>query len=190
MSHQWMKYLLILSLSINMGGVATFLYSQFQYQQLSILNQEAPPPALKELVTLLNLDPEQREMFQRIFSGHRQNMQVWHREMGLKRQELFALLMDGSTTWPDFQEKLKELRDIQAKSEEASLSFFVQLRQQLKPEQQAVCNNYMECRLLKGQGEKGEWCKAQGIHRPRGRGRWRAPAAPSHAPSEPGEAQQ
>jgi len=28
--------------------------------------------------------------------------------------------MDGSTTWPDFQEKLKELRDIQAKSEEAS----------------------------------------------------------------------
>ena len=189
MSHQWMKYLLIFSLSINMGGVATLLYSQFQNQQLSILNQETPPPALKELVTLLNLDPEQREIFQKIFSVHRQNMQAWHREMALKRQDLLALMKDGSTTWPDFQAKLKELSDIQAKSEEASLGFFLQLRQHLKPEQQVTCNNYMECRLLKGQGEKGEWCRAQGIHRPRGRGRWRAPVAPSQAPSEPGEAQ-
>ena len=62
MSHQWMKYLLIFSLSINLGGVATFLYSQFQKEQLSIPNQEAPHPALKELVTHLNLDPEQSEM--------------------------------------------------------------------------------------------------------------------------------
>ena len=68
MLRQWLKYLLIFSLSINVGGVATFLYSWFQNQQTSILNQEAPPPALRELVTLLNLDPEQREMFQKIFS--------------------------------------------------------------------------------------------------------------------------
>jgi hypothetical protein len=189
MSYQWMKYLLIFSLSINMGGVATFLYSQFQNQQLSILNQEAPPPALKELVTLLNLDLEQREMFQKMFSVHRQNMQAWHREMALKRQDLLALMKDGSTTWSDFQAKLKELSDIQAKSEEASLDFFLQLRQHLKQEQQVTCNNYMECRLLKGQGEKGEWCRAQGISRTQGRGRWRAPAGPSPAPSEPGEAQ-
>lgn len=189
MSRQWLKYLLIFSLSINLGGVASFLYFQFQNQRLSILNQEAPPPGLKELVTLLNLDPEQGEMFQKIFSAHRQNMQVWHREMALKRQELLALLKDGGTTWPDFQAKLKELSDIQAKSEEASLGFFLQLRQQLKPEQQVTCNNYMECRLLKGRGEKGEWCKAQGIDRNRGRGRWRAPATPSHAPSESGQVQ-
>jgi Spy/CpxP family protein refolding chaperone len=190
MSHQWLKYLLIFSLSINLGGVATFLYSRFQNQQLSILNQEAPPPALRELVTLLNLDPEQREMFQKIFSAHRQNMQAWHREMALKRQDLLALMKDDSTAWPDFQAKLKELSDIQAKREEASLGFFLQLRQQLKPEQQVTCNNYMECRLLQGRGEKGEWCRAQGIHRPRGRGRWRSPVAPSQAPSEHGEAQQ
>lgn len=150
----------------------------------------SPPPALRELVTLLNLDLEQREMFQKMFSVHRQNMQVWHREMALKRQDLLALMKDGSTTWPDFQAKLKELSDIQAKREEASLDFFLQLRQRLKPEQQVTCNNFMECRLLQGQGEKGEWCKVQGIHRPQGRGRRRAPAAPSHSPSESGEVQQ
>ena len=157
-----------------MGGVATLLYSRFQNRQPSILNQEAPPPALRELVTLLNLDPEQREIFQKIFSSHRQNTQVWHREMTLKRQELLALLKAGSTSWPDFQAKIEELRDIQFKNEEASLGFFLQLRQHLKPEQQDACNNFMECRLLKGRGEKGEWCITQGMrHQGRGKRRGR-----------------
>ncbi len=100
-------------------------------------------------------------MFQKMFSAHRQNMQVWHRKMTLKRQDLLALMKDDSTAWPDFQEKLKELSDIQAKREEASLGFFLQLRHHLKPEQQALCNNFMECRLLndsvpgKGRGRDG-----------------------------------
>jgi hypothetical protein len=110
--------------------------------------------------------------------------------MTLKRQELLALLKDGSTSWPDIQEKLKELREIQAKSEESSLGFFLQLRHNLKPEQQVMCNNFMECGISKGKGDKGEWCRDQGIYRPRGRGRWRAHTAPPHAPAEPGEAQQ
>ena len=181
---------LIFSLSLNVGGITAFLYSWFQNRQPPITFQEAPPPALRELVNLLKLDHVQLEVFKKIFSAHRQNMQVWHQEITLKRQELLALLKDGSTSWPEIQEKLKELREIQAKSEEASLGFFLQLRQHLKPEQQVMCNNFMECRLLKGKGEKGEWCRAQGIYRPRGRGRWRAPTAPSHAPAEPGEAQQ
>ncbi len=189
MKRPWLTYLLIFSLSLNVGGIAAFLYSWVQNMQSPITFQESPPPALRELVTLLNLDPEQHEMFQKMFSAHRQNMQVWHQEMTIKRQELFALLKDDSTTWPDFQEKLKELMEIQAQREEASLGFFLQLRKHLKPEQQVVCNNFMECRLLKGKGEKGEWCRSEGIYRPRGRGRWRAPAAPPHAPSEPGPTQ-
>ena len=94
----WTTYLLIVSLSINMGGVATLLFSQFQNQQPSILNQEAPPPALRELVTLLNLDPEQREIFQKIFPFHRQNTQAWHQELNLKRQELLVLFKDGRSS--------------------------------------------------------------------------------------------
>lgn len=188
MSRQWLKYLLIFSLSINVGGVATFLYSRFQNWQPPISNQEAPSPALKELVTLLNLDPEQREMFQKIFSTHRQNMQVWHREIELKRQELLTLLKDGNSSWPDFQAKLEELRDLQFKAEEASLRFFLELRQDLKPDQREACNNFMECRLLKGKGDKGEWCRARGI-RPQGRGKRRGSAVPSQPPTEPGKPQ-
>ena len=189
MCRHWTTYLLIVSLSINVGGVATLLYFRFQNRQPSILNQEAPPPALRKLVTLLNLDPEQREKFQKIFSSHRQNTQVWDQELNLKRQELLVLFKEGSTTWPEFQAKLKELGDIQLKGEEASLRFFLELRQDLKPDQREACDNFMECRLLRGRGEKGEWCRAQGIRSPQGRGRWRAPPAPSQSPSEPGETQ-
>jgi hypothetical protein len=189
MCRHWTTYLLIVSLSINVGGVATLLYFQFQNRQPSILNQEAPPPALRKLVTLLNLDPEQSGKFQKIFSSHRQNTQVWDQELNLKRQELLVLLKDGSNTWPEFQAKLKELGDIQLKGEEASLRFFLELRQDLKPDQREACDNFMECRFLGGKGEKGEWCRAQGIRRPQGRGRWRAPPAPSQSPSEPGETQ-
>jgi hypothetical protein len=189
MSSQWLKYLLIFSLSINLGGVAAFLYPRFQNWQSPILNQEALPPALRELVTLLNLDPEQREIFQKIFSSHRQNTQVWDQELNLKRQELLVLFKEGSTTWPEFQAKLKELGDIRLKGEEASLRFFLELRQDLKPDQREAGDNFMECRFLRDKGEKGEWCRAQGIRRPQGRGRWRAPPAPSQSPSEPGETQ-
>jgi hypothetical protein len=190
MKRLWLTYLLIFSLSLNVGGITAFLYSWVQNRQPPNTFQEGQPPALRELMNLLNLDNVQLEIFKKIFSAHHKNMQVWHQEMTLKRHELLALLKDDSTSWPDIQEKLKELREIQAKSEEASLGFFLQLRHHLKPEQQVMCNNFMECRLLKGQGEKGEWCKAQGIYRPRGRGRWRVPAASSHAPAELGEAQQ
>ena len=188
MFRHWTTYLLIVSLSINVGGVATLLYSRFQNRQPSILNQEVPAPALRELVTLLKLDPEQREIFQKIFSSHRHNTQAWHQELNLKRQELLVLFKDGSTTWPEFQAKLKELGDIQLQGEEASLGFFLQLRQHLKPEQHDVCNNFMECRLLKGQGEKGEWCRAQKI-RHQGRGKRRSSAVPSEPPAEPGKPQ-
>ena len=105
----WTTYLLIVSLSLNVGGVTTLLYFRFQNRQPSTLNQETPPPALRELVTLLNLDPEQREIFQKIFSFHRQNTQVWHQELNLKRQELLVLFKDGRTAWPEYQVKLKEL---------------------------------------------------------------------------------
>jgi hypothetical protein len=184
----WTTYLLIVSLSINMGGVATLLYSRFQNRQPSILDQEASPPALRELVTLLKLDPEQREIFQKIFSAHRSNTQVWHQELNLKRQGLLVLLKDGDTTWPEFQAKLKELGDIQLKGEEASLRFFLELRQYLKPDQRETCDNFMECRLLRGRGEKGEWCRAQGI-RHQGRGKRRDSAVPSEPPAEPDKPQ-
>lgn len=189
MLRQWLKYLLIFSLSINVGGVATFIYSKFINQQTPFVKQEAPPPALKELVTLLNLDPEQREFFQKILSAHRQNVQLRHQERTLKRKELLTLLKNGNASWPDFQRKLEELRDIQFKGEEDTLRFFLELRQDLKPEQRETCDNFMECRLLKGRGEKGEWCRAQGIRRPQGKGKWRCPAAPPLPTAELGKPQ-
>lgn len=189
MKRPWLTYLLIFSLSLNVGGIAAFLYSWVQNMQSPNTFQESPPPALRELATLLNLDPDQREIFQKNFSAHRQNMQARHQELGLKRKELLALLKNGNTTWPDFQRKLEELRDIQFKGEEDTLRFFLELRQDLKPGQRETCDNFMECRLLKGRGEKGEWCRAQGIRRPQGKGRWRGSTAPSQPTAEPGKPQ-
>jgi Spy/CpxP family protein refolding chaperone len=184
MKQTWLKYLLVYSLSLNVGGITAFLYSWAQNQQPAILNQEAPPSALRELVTLLKFDPEQRQIFKKIFPAHRENMQVWQREKTRKRQELLTLFKNEDTSWSDFQAKLGELRDIQFKSDEASMSFFLQLRQYLRPEQKIISNNFIECRLLKGSGGKGEWCRAQGMRNPGGRDRWRSPAATPQLPSE------
>jgi Spy/CpxP family protein refolding chaperone len=178
MSRQWLKYLLIFSLSINMGGVAAFLYSKYWVRPKQVSDQTQLPPSLKELVTFLNLNPEQSEMFQKIFTTHRQDMRARHQEINSKRKELLALLKSVDTSWSDFQAKLEELRDIQFQGEEASLGFLLKLRQHLKPEQREVIDNFMECRLLKGQGEKGEWCKARGM-RHQGRVRRRCPVTPS-----------
>jgi len=171
MKRNWLVYILVCSMGLNMGTIASFAYWRYDGQAGLGLKHPAPPLPFRELTRPLNLAPEQRQIIRGLLPEHQQRIGDLRLGLAQRRQELFGMLQAGEPSWSDMQGKIREIIDLQGKLEMEMVQFCLKFRDCLKPEQKIAFMEFMEHHLLAGQGGKS---RAHGPWGPRGRSGGRA----------------
>jgi len=187
MKRDWLIYLVIFSLALNLGTIGTFAYLRYQDQQQQVAGPVPPPLPLRSLWRELKLDKSQRQSLRRLFPEHHRQVRQTRQELAQKRQELFALLKGDSTPWSAVKAKVQEISALQGSLEEEMARFMLALKQNLNPQQQAAFLTLLQTRMC------GPLGPGFGRHRGPGRGHGRGhgmqpdPGPPSGPP--PGKIQ-
>ena len=147
MKRDWLLYLVIFSLALNLGTIGTIVYLRLQDQAEASGRAETPPLRHQELWANLNLDEGQRTALRQGWPEHFQRIRGFRKELAQRRQELFDLVKQESPSWPALQGKVKEISETQGRLEEEVLRFFLEMQKQLKPEQKASLMVLLERRL-------------------------------------------
>jgi len=170
----WLIYLLMFSLALNLGTIGTIVYLRYQDQQKQAAGPAPSPPPLpmKSLWRELNLDESQRQTLRRLFPEHHQKVTAGRQELTQKRQELFDLIKVESTPWSAIQAKVREISALQGSLEEEMARFMLEFKKNLNPEQHAAFLNLVQTRL--GCGPEGA-CGPDGRRRGPGMGRGMGP---------------
>ena len=146
MKRNWLLYLVIFSLALNFGTIATLVYLRYQ-DKAQRLSQEIPPPmAMRALWGTLNLDQAQRQAVRGLFPEHRAKVMELRGELYQKRRELFDLIKGETPAMTPVQAKVRELSDLQGKLEEELVRFLLEFKKRLKPEQHAAFLDQMQTR--------------------------------------------
>lgn len=176
MKRNWLLYLVIFSLALNLGTIGAFAYLRYQDRQ-TVSGQEAPGPmGLRDLRLALNLDKEQRQTLRRLAPEHRHRVGQLRREMTAKRQELFELLKGEAPDWSAIQGKIREISVKQGVLEEEVVQFLLECKKHLKPEQHAAFISLVERRLCSPRGDGcGPMMGPRGPHGGPGKGRGPGP---------------
>jgi Spy/CpxP family protein refolding chaperone len=166
----WLIYLVMFSLALNLGTIGTIVYLRYQDQQKLAAGPAPPPPPLlmKSLWRELKLDESQRQTLRPLFPEHHQKVTAVRQELAQKRQELFDLIKVESTPWSAIQAKIREISALQGSLEEEMARFMLEFKKTLTPEQHAAFLNLVQTRL--GCGPEGA-CPPGGL----GNGRRRGP---------------
>lgn len=186
MKRNWLLYLVIFSLALNLGTIGVFAYLRYQDRQAAVLKEASGPLGLRELWLRLNLDAEQRQVLRKLAPEHHRRVTELRRELMQKRQELFDLLKGEAPDWSVIQAKIRELSALQGQVEEEVARFLLECKKHLKPEQQAAFFNLVDRRLRRG--GMGGHMGPMGPHWGPGRGRGMGPPGPPGAgpPPPPG----
>jgi Spy/CpxP family protein refolding chaperone len=166
----WLLYLVIFSLALNLGTISTFAYLRYQDEAKQVGGQPPPPLPLRSLWRELNMDNSQRQALRRLFPEHRRKVAEIRQELAQKRQELFDLIRGDSTPWSAIQAKIQEISALQGRLEEEMTRFMLALKQNLNPEQQAAFLNQLQARLCGPEAACGPMGPGFGRHRNPGMG--------------------
>jgi Spy/CpxP family protein refolding chaperone len=183
MTRDWLLYLVIFSLALNVGTIGTFTYLRYQDRQGSAAKEELPPLPMREIWRRLNLDQEQRRCLRQMLPEHRRRLWALRSDLAEKRRELFALLKkEASPDWPTVQNKIREISNLQGKLEEKIIQNLLAMKEQLKPEQQTVFVELLEQRLRPYERRRGHRWEHHGPPRERGPGPGSGCPGPPHPP--------
>lgn len=189
MKRDWLIYLVIFSLALNLGTIGTFAYLRHQDQQQQAAAQATPPLPLRALWRELNLDNSQRQTLRELFPEHRRKVDEIRQELAQKRQELFKLIQNDATPMSAIQAKVKEISTLQGSLEEEMVRFMLAFRKILNPQQQAAFLSRLQKHLCGAGDACGPMGPGFGGHRGpgmgHGRGMWPGPAPQGGPP--PGE---
>ena len=166
MKRNWLIYILVCSIGLNMGTIASFAYWRHGGQPGVDLKHQASPLPFGKLTRSLSLRPEQHQIIRGLLPSHQQKIGELRLGLAQQRQELFEMLQAEEPSLSAMQDKIKEISDLQGKLEMKIVQFFLGFRNCLKPEQKITFMEFMEHHLLAGQDGKG---RAQGPRGPRGR---------------------
>jgi Spy/CpxP family protein refolding chaperone len=162
MKRNWLTYILVCSMGLNLGIFASFAYWRYSSQPGLDLKHLASPLPFRELTRSLNLGPEQRQIIRGHLPDHQQRIGELRLGLAQRRQELLEMLQAGEPSWSAIQDKTREISDLQGKLEVEMVQFSLNFRNCLKPEQKIAFMELMEHHLLAGQSGKGR------AHRPGG----------------------
>jgi Spy/CpxP family protein refolding chaperone len=171
MKRDWLVYLVIFSLALNLGTIGTFAYLRYQDNRGQAAVQAGPPLPMRALWRDLKLDNAQRQAMHRLFPEHRRRVEAIRRELAQKRQELFDLIKAEATPWGAIRAKIQEISALQGGLEEEMARFMLEFKKNLKPAQYAAFMNQVQNRL--GCRPKGPWGPGRhggGPHGPGGPG--------------------
>jgi len=145
----WLLYLVIFSLALNVGTIGTLLYLHFQGPAPS--SPTGPPPMpMHELWGALNLDPEQHQALRSLFPEHRRRVMELRTALAQRRGELLNLMQREDPSWEALRGKVQEISTLQGQLEEEMLRFLLETKKHLKPEQRQAFLQLMQARLEKG----------------------------------------
>jgi Spy/CpxP family protein refolding chaperone len=174
MKRDWLLYLVIFSLALNLGTIGTFAYLRWQDQQAAPPPEEAPLP-FRQLMRELDLDQQQRQSLSRLTPEHRRQVRELLQELAQQRRELFALLkQEPLPEWPPVQAKIREIGGLQISLEEEKVQHLLEIQKNLRPEQRQLLLTHLEKRLSPFWGKHD---------------RRRGPMRPHHVPGAPGAPQ-
>jgi Spy/CpxP family protein refolding chaperone len=148
----WLLYLVIFSLALNLGTIGTFAYLRYQDQQRQAVSHSPTTPPLRSLWRDLKLDESQRQALRRQAPGHHRRVRAFRQELAQKRQELFDLIKEDSAPWSAIQAKIQEISALQGSLEEEMARFMVELKKNLTPAQRTAFLNLVQTRLGCGPG--------------------------------------
>jgi Spy/CpxP family protein refolding chaperone len=142
----WLLYLVIFSLALNLGTIGTFAYLRYQDQQRQEIGHPPPPP-LRSLWRDLKLDESQRQALRRQAPEHHRRVRALRQELAQKRQELFDLIREDSAPWSAIRAKIQEISALQGSLEEEMARFMLELKKNLTPAQRTAFLNLVQTRL-------------------------------------------
>lgn len=179
MKRDWLLYLVIFSLALNVGTIGAFAYLRSQDRQTTAVREEPPPLPFREMWRRLNLDQEQRQTLRQLAAEHRRRVEGLRGNLAQKRRELFTLLKAAEAPpWPQVQAKIREVSELQGKLEEEVVQHLLMTQKHLKPEQKELFATLLEQRLGSFQ---------EGMGGPMGRGPgWGRRGPPGGMPRGPG----
>ena len=160
--------LLVFSLALNFGGLATFAY--MRYQNRASWRQPTQLQPFRDMWGALNLEPGQKQALESLLPEHRRRVRDLRAELAQKRFELFEMTKEGTAVWPAMQEKVREVSVLQGKLEEEVLRFSLAFQEHLKPEQRTAFITFIDRRMFSIQGGKGrgspQWKSGMGVGAP------------------------
>jgi Spy/CpxP family protein refolding chaperone len=145
--------LLVFSLALNLGGLASFAY--LRYQDRAAPRGPMQLQLFREMWGALNLEPGQKQALGSLLPEHRRQVRDLRAELAQQRFELFEMVKEGSAAWSAIQAKIKEMSTLQGKLEEEVLRFSLAFQEHLKLEQKAAFIAFVERRLPGVPGGKG-----------------------------------
>lgn len=145
--------LLVFSLALNLGGLATYAY--MRYQNRASWREPAQLQPFQEMWGPLNLEPGQKQALENLLPEHRRRVRDLRAGLAQKRLELFEMTKEGTEAWPAMQAKVKEVSALQGKLEEEALRFCLAFQEHLKPEQRTAFITFIDRRMFGIQGGKG-----------------------------------
>lgn len=169
MKRNWLLYLVIFSLALNLGTIGTLAYLRYQDPRAAA-PEMAPPLGMRALWGTLQLEGPQRQALRGLFPEHRRQVRQIQEELAQKRLELFELVKSDSPPWDAIQAKVREISALQGSLEEEMVRFMLAFKQQLKPHQHAAFMDLVQTRLGRVLGGPGRGCGPMGPPHGRGRG--------------------
>jgi Spy/CpxP family protein refolding chaperone len=155
MKRNWLIYILVCSMGLNMGIIASFAYRHYGGQPGLDRKHPSSPLPFRELTRSLNLGPEQRQIIRGLLPEHQQRIGELRLGLAQSRQELFGILQEGAPSWPAVKDKTRKISELQGELEAEMVQFCLKFRKHLQPEQKIVFMKFMEHRWLAGRGGKG-----------------------------------
>lgn len=187
MKRNWLLYLVIFSLALNLGTIGTFAYLRYQDQRPPALKEMPVPLPMRELWGALHLEPEQRQALRALLPEHRRRVMEVRGNLAQKRQELFDLVKGEAPPWSAIQAKIQEISALQGALEEEVVRFLLEFKKHLKPEQHAAFVDLVQQRLGRAQDGMGRGFGPPGLGRGRGRGMGPMGPGPPGPPVPPAE---
>ena len=86
----------------------------------------------------LNLDPEQKQLLQQSFPAHRQQIKELRQQLNRQRQRLYELISQAQPDEAEIAAQITAINNLQNALEQEMARFLLQIKQNLKPEQQEL----------------------------------------------------
>ena len=156
MKRDWLLYLVIFSLALNLGTIGTFAHLRWQDQQMAPPPPEAAPLPFRRLMRELQLDRQQFQAFKLLAPEHHRKVRALQQELAQQRRELFALLkQENLPEWPPVQSKVREIGGLQIRLQEEKVHHLLEVQKNLNPEQRQILLTNLERRLSHFWGRRG-----------------------------------
>ncbi|MGQ9920903.1 MAG: Spy/CpxP family protein refolding chaperone [Desulfobacca sp.] len=165
MKRNWLLYLVIFSLALNIGTIGVLVYGRWQHPPTTS-PPDRPGHGFLRLLHSLQLDSQQQELLKQIYPGHRQQINALRQQIALERQRLIEIFSESAPPVGEIANQITVINNLQNALEQELARFLVEFKQCLRPEQQELLLQQVRRRLC-----DPRFCRPPGEpHRGRGSG--------------------